>query len=162
MSRPAGPGFSVKIAPKRPLSVPQSSVYKRFMSLLPKLSGIAAAFGMLVLIALAPTAAFAHGGHDHSHSASIESQAAPAKVDAGAMQELRAADIAVRHAQHDHDCGDRGCCGSGHCAGCVTALAPSALAEFSQLATSLRLTFDAVAPPGLGTSGPARPPRSFV
>jgi len=130
------------------------------MSLLPKLSGIVATFGMLLLVALAPTAAFAHGGH--AHSASIESQASPANAGDRAMQELRSAEIVAPHVQHDHDCGDRGCCGNGHCAGCVTALAPSILTEFSPLAASLRLTFDAVVPPGLGTSGPPRPPRSFV
>jgi hypothetical protein len=134
--------------------------------------GALAAFGMLTLIALAPSAALAHAGHGahagHNHSA--QSQADTAKADiakpapAGerTVQELYSADIVVPHAQHDQGCGDRGCCGSGHCAGCVTALAPSSLAEFCSVATSLRLTFDAAVPPGLGTSGPPRPPKSFV
>jgi hypothetical protein len=124
---------------------------------------------MLTLIALAPSAALAHVGHaGHHHVAQSQADtvkadiAKPAPAGERTVQELYSADIAVPHAQHDQGCGDRGCCGSGHCAGCVTALAPSSLAEFSPLATSLRLTFDADLPPGLGTSGPPRPPRSFV
>ena len=129
------------------------------MFLWPKLSGIFAAFGMLVLIALAPSAASAHAGHHHA--ASIE-QASPAKVGVAAEQEVRSTDIVIAQSQHDHGCGDRGCCGNGHCAGCVIALLPSTIADFGDPEEALRLSFDAVVPPGLGTSGPPRPPRSFV
>jgi hypothetical protein len=130
-----------------------------------KLSGIVVAFGMLALIALAPSAANAHAGH--SHAATTETRAATGadvakSASAERAQELRSAGIAVRHAQHEGDCGDRGCCGNGHCAGCCTALAPSALAVLGSPAKWLRVAHNADLPPGLGTSGPPRPPRSFV
>ncbi|MET0277898.1 MAG: hypothetical protein ABW198_06135 [Pseudorhodoplanes sp.] len=141
--------------------MPQSSVYKANMFLLPKFSGTLAALAMLLLVAFASTAAFAHGGH--KHSAAIETKAdASERAGERVAQELSSTDIVTPHVQHDDTCGDRGCCGNGHCAGCVTALAPAGLAEFSPLAASLRRSFDAVLPPGLGTSGPPRPPKSFV
>ncbi len=131
------------------------------MFLLRRFPGTLAAL-LLLLVALAPSAASAHAGH--KHSAAIESRADLSKSETGqrATQEAYSAGLVAPHAQHDHDCGDRGCCGNSHCAGCVTALAPSGFAEFSTPAKSLRVTLDAAVPPGLGTSGPPRPPRSFV
>ncbi len=134
------------------------------MPLVSRLCAVLGAFGMLTLIALAPSAALAHAGHHH-HAAPVETRAElskPASAGEPTVQELRSGDIATPQAQHDPGCGERGCCGNGHCAGCVTALAPVSLAEFNPLVKSLRATSDAAVPPGLGTSGPPRPPKSFV
>lgn len=129
------------------------------MPLLSKFVATLVALGTLALIALAPSAAFAHAGHRH---AAVERPAVPAKAVTVAGQELRAAAVFVPSMQHGDLCGERGCCGNGHCAGCVNALVASALAEFDSPAKSVPSTFQAVLPPGLGTSGPPRPPRSFV
>ena len=134
------------------------------MSLMSKLAAVLVALGTLALIALAPSAAFAHGGHGahagHRHAA-VERPAVPVKA-ATAGQELRAAAIAVAPAQHGDLCGERGCCGNGHCAGCVNALAATEAAEFDSPAKSVPPASQAILPPGLSTSGPPRPPRSLA
>ncbi len=142
------------------------------MSLLSRLCAIAGAFGLLTLIALAPSAALAHAGHHH-HGGMAETRGqveAPrnaassevARQTERSVQELRSAGLTAPDTQQDRACGDRGCCNSGHCAGCVNAIAPAPLVEFSPSAKLRCQQFNAATPAGIGTDGPSRPPKTFA
>jgi hypothetical protein len=128
--------------------------------------GLFAALGVLSLVAFAPSSALAHAGHSHASVNAQQSQAA--RADAKVNTASRTVVEARMHAPsttHHHGvdgCADRDCCGNGHCSACCNALSPAFVTEFSPPAKAPRLTFDAAMPPGLGTDGPPRPPRSFA
>jgi hypothetical protein len=135
------------------------------MAVLTRFLGIFAALGVLSLVAFASSSALAHAGHSHA-SVNERQSAAPevAKVNIvkKAIIEARMHAPSATHHHGISGCADRDCCGNGHCSACCNALSPAFVTEFSPPAKAPRLTFDAATPPGLGTDGPPRPPRSFA
>jgi hypothetical protein len=119
----------------------------------------------LILVALAPTGATAHGGIPHAHTHAV-THSGP---------EVAAKDFAVRvpaevrnqaalpaHPQSGGDCGDRGCCTAGHCSGCATAIAPASWSDLRRTTNILLRNPDTTQPASLAREGPPRPPKSFV
>src|SRR5690242_13647549 len=91
-------------------------------------TAVSALFGVLafLLVALSATGATAHGGAPHAHAASHAGDSAKSMDPAVVLPaEMRAKVPMPADHQTDRDCGDRGCCGAGHCSGCTTALAPA-------------------------------------
>jgi hypothetical protein len=122
----------------------------------------------LLLVALAPTGAAAHGKVPHAHAAkhagdiAAESGVARAsRVVIAIPAELRAQAPLPGDHQADADC-ERGCCNAGHCSGCGTALAPATWACLRLPSDTVLLTPDASLPASLAREGPARPPKSFA
>jgi hypothetical protein len=117
------------------------------------------ALGVLLMVALTPSGAAAHGGAHHVHAPKHASDgAAPAKAVAAAQTELRAQMPAGPNLSTDVAC-DRGCCANGHCSACGTVIAPVSWIAFVLSADILRLTRDSTLPPGLAFEGPPRPPK---
>jgi hypothetical protein len=128
--------------------------------------GIIAAFGVLSLVAFAPSSAQAHAGHSHASvdARQVQTPRVDAKVNVASQTvvELRMQAASAAHHHGIGGCADRDCCGNGHCSACCNALSPAFVSEFSPPAKAPRLTFDAATPPGLSAEGPPRPPRSLV
>lgn len=124
------------------------------------------ALGALILVALAPTGAVAHGSVPHAHAAKqTAKQTGQALATTDAVIKVQAevrtqAPLSADH-QAESDC-ERGCCSAGHCSGCGTAIAPAAWTCLRLTADALVLSPDASPPAGLAREGPARPPKSFA
>ncbi|MFZ5690846.1 MAG: hypothetical protein ACOY5F_06285 [Pseudomonadota bacterium] len=123
------------------------------------------ALAALLLVALAPTGAAAHGGAPHAHAHSIPHAGASDAIKGAATAapaELRAqAPVPADH-QAGTDCGDRGCCSAGHCSGCATAIAPASWTCLRLDSNVRLLSPDTVQPSSLAREGPPRPPKSFA
>ena len=120
------------------------------------------ALAALLLVALAPTGAFAHGSVAHPHAVKPVSDAAAKTVAAvEPPAELRAQRQMLPEPAADDDCGPN-CCGAGHCAGCVTALAPMAWTCLRLSSDAALVNPDTALPASLAREGPARPPKSFA
>ncbi len=121
----------------------------------------ATAFTALLLV-LAPNAAKAHAGHNHSHAAVAQHTSKPeAAKQAPAPQELKAA-AATQTSQKANDCSDRGCCDSGPCTGChgfVLVAVPDTMPPLVS-----RLVIIGGSPPHLSPQiyRLRRPPKSFA
>ncbi|HWV54257.1 hypothetical protein [Pseudorhodoplanes sp.] len=139
------------------------------MSIRATISAVLVAFAALMLVALMPTGAAAHGSVPHVHAAkgSAASTVSVAKADMvvrAGLAEFRAqmpasSDFGVGT---DTPCSDRGCCSAGHCAGCTTAIAPSVWTCLRASSHSQLLHSNAAAPVGLAREGPPRPPKFFA
>jgi hypothetical protein len=119
------------------------------------------AVAALLLVALAPTVAAAHGGVPHAHAAEHVSDSSMAK-DAAVRQptELRAQPPASQDGPAATKCDGRGCCSAGHCSGCGTVLAPGGWTCLYLPSELLLLSPDTTRPASLAREGPPRPPKS--
>lgn len=135
------------------------------------LSAVALALVAMLMVALAPTGAVAHGVHAGPHAG--HAHAAPAKpAGAAVVNDKTTADVVVAEVraqpaipvgdETNADCGDRGCCSNGHCSGCGTAIAPASWLCFLRSVDGLLLNPDAAPPAGLASEGPPRPPKSLA
>jgi hypothetical protein len=132
------------------------------MSFRTTISALAAALTVLLLAALVPTSAAAHGGTPHVHAAKAVGAVLADRTSGARTAEIRATVPALPDPDPRTDCADRGCCGAGHCAGCATALAPAMWASLQMPSAVILLSPDATRPASLAREGPARPPKSIV
>lgn len=135
------------------------------MSIRMTISAVAVALAALLLVALAPTGAAAHGSHAHIQQAKHTSKAVAEDGVSRASAVVVEARMSARAPVDDHTaslCGDRGCCSNGHCSACGTAIAPASWSSYPPPTDILLLTSDASPPLGLASEGPPRPPKSFI
>ena len=124
------------------------------------------ALAALFLVALAPTGAAAHAGHQHTHVKAAPAGASAALAHDRSSQILRVVEVRSHIAPiHGHGADivcDRGCCNAGHCSGCGTVLAPSTWSGLRPASGIRLLDPDASALAGLASEGPPRPPKFFA
>lgn len=124
----------------------------------------------LAFVALAPSLASAHPGHDHKpHVATVQDAGKSAKackssdfVQAASTAELTTAQSETGDAPITHDCNDRGCCGSSACHAGPSAVAPAVAVAYPASAGSTLRLRDGPALAAAAVENLKRPPKHFA
>lgn len=128
-----------------------------------------AAIAAILLVVLAPTGAAAHAGHAHMAG---PAPVAPQNIPVAAVKdddtthairaELKAPTPAPAGTSFEWTCGDRGCCGSGHCSACGNVITPSCSIDLALSIGTALSSHNAAVPSAPADEGPPRPPKTFA
>lgn len=138
-------------------------------------AAVVAAIAAMLLVVLAPTGAAAHAGHAHmtAHAHMTgHAPVAPQKIPVAAVKddatppatraELKAQTPVPAGTSFEWSCGDRGCCGNGHCSACGNAIAPACAIDLALSIGAALPSHNAALPSALADEGPPRPPKTFA